>query len=182
MSLAPACPACLEDRIGGPFSLQREITCAGCGARLTFPASGGPLHTVPEFVTPAHRHLARRVDPPPKTRLRFQRTGDSIQAQSMNWLVRLFEKKVVLGRDGFTTRARNGFSVPLPEIVGFFAVPYFTPPNTYVDFVSVAVFQVGGEQKFNEIFLHKRPDAEYLASTFNQHLAELRAGVEPYRG
>jgi len=185
-SLAPmrvelSCPACLEDLAGITFDARYRAACRACGAQLAYAASGGPLFTMPAFVKPSDRHLARRVEAPPRTRLRFRRTDDRLQAQSSSWLVRLFEKKVVLAPDGFSTWARRGFAVPLAEVVGFFALPYLVN-NSLAGYVSAAVFQTGGEEKFNQIFLHTKDDAEYFASTFNSHLAELRSRHDPYRG
>lgn len=140
------------------------------------------LRTVPGFVVPYAKHLARRVEAPRGCATRFVREGDRLRTRAPNWLMRRFEKRIVLDREGYATQTwkGKGFAIPLADMQGFFALPYFVP-GRLVTWLSVAVLRHNGEDVRNEIFTHKRDEAEYFASVFNEHLLRLKAELDPYR-
>jgi hypothetical protein len=180
------CPMCTHE--AGPVELDAaaHASCPACGEVLAVthvvtPAKG--------LAAPPSRQLARRVEPPVKTRVRVHRDGDRLRAHLRFGLLTPFMKRLWLTPDGLSTRTwkRTGRTFPLVQVLGFFVLDHVSsPPGAeQVDVVPSTCYAVSldGGCGVAPLFGHlRRADAIYMTSVLNQQLEHLRARLDPYRG
>jgi len=185
MRLELVCPVCLHDAGRVEFDAAARGTCPGCSVELMVATNVQPVHG---FDVPPPRQLARRVEAPPRTKVRLRRDGAKLVTWMHSWWMAPFMKRVMLAPDGYTVRTwrARGSTRLLSELRGFVALQRCLAVDCspiQLVWISHAVWRgTDGVDLYGPMYVHSQTDCAYYCSVLNEHLAMLRRDFDPYRG